>query len=135
MADEIGVKAAAYMTLKRQIKELTDKSNEYRVDLEDYIDNNGKEDSKGHIIIVVSHAGQEFELKKESRVSSVQDPEIVDKLKANLGPVNLAKVIEKVEVVRDDVIEVLHEQGKISDELLSKLYSEKTIYAFKVKKL
>ena len=44
----------------------------------------------------------------------------------------LDECIEEVPTIREDVLERLYEEGKVSDEVLQKIYAEKSSWAFSV---
>lgn len=132
---DIGAIAAAYLTIKNKIADATTEMDGYKATLKEYLDQEGKKDTKGSFLAEVQHAGVTFELKKELRVSQKQDPDIISILKKEAPKEVVSRVIEKVEIVREDVLEIMQEQGKISDALLAKLYTEVKNYAFKMKKI
>lgn len=131
----LGVKALAYLNIKDKIKTLQSEEKGYRSDLEQHLQDNFSLDTKGHKIAIVSHAGQDVELKHERRVSTIEKPDAISILKKILPDKYLNQVVEKVEVIRQDVIEVLFNDGVITSEQMEQLYEPKETYAFKVKKV
>lgn len=126
--DDIALRGIEYANKKDAIKELEKQCKECRVPLEGYIDANGKKLINGSLYAVVSHADVDVHLKKTLRTGKVLLPEAIEVLRAN----GLDECIENVPTVREDRIEYFYEKGKITDELLSKIYKDKSTYAFSV---
>lgn len=128
-AQDVALLGVNYIALKQEQKRLDDEAKAIRPVLENYLEQNLSEDSKGHQFAVVMHADKEVILQKTLRVGSVLRAEALDVLKE----LNLHECIETVEVVREDVVEQLHAQGKITDKQLSRIFAMKKNYAFSVK--
>lgn len=124
----IALKGIEYVNKKETIKELESQCKECRKPLEEYVNSEGKTQPSGSLIAVVPHADVDVYLKKTLRVSRVMLPEAIDVLKEN----GLSECIENVQVIREDVLESMYNAGKVSDEVLKSLYSEKKSYAFSV---
>ena len=117
-----------YANKKDVIKELEAQCKEYRKPLEAYIDSEGRVLESGSKLAVLTHADVEVHLKKTLRVGKQLLPEAIDVLREN----GLDECIEEIPIVREDVIERLYSEGKISDGLLKTIYQDKSTYAFSV---
>ena len=126
--DEIALIGIEYANKKDAIKELETQCKECRKPLEAYIDSSGKTLESGSRLAVVPHADIDVYLKKTLRVGKQLLPEAIDVLRAY----KLDECIEEVPIVREDVVEHLYNEGKISDEILQKIYKDKSTYAFSV---
>lgn len=122
------LKAIEYYNKKDAIKELDAQCKACRKPLEEYVDSAGRTLESGSKLAVLSHADVDVHLKKTLRVGKSLLPEAIDVLREN----GLDECIEEVPMVREDVVERLYTEGKISDELLTKIYQEKSSYAFSV---
>ena len=96
--------------------------------MEAYVDSAGRVLESGSKLAVLTHADVDVHLKKTLRVGKQLLPEAIDILRAY----KLDECIEEVPIVREDVIERLYSEGKISDELLKSIYQDKSTYAFSV---
>lgn len=117
-----------YAKTKEQIKSLEGHCKEIRKPLEEYLDVYGHTLDNGSILAVVVHGDKDVCLRKTFRAGKVLLPEAEDVLREN----GLDECIEMVPTIREDVIERLYDEGRISDELLQQLYKEKPSYAFSV---
>lgn len=140
--DDIGVKAVAYLAVKQQEKDAKKTIDKLRVDLEGYLVANGVVDDKGNKLVVVKHAGVSVQLKHELRTSVIQNGDALITLKKLLKKKNLTtdkiietRVIETMEVIRQDVLEVMVNDGLISESDVAKMFSKAETKAFKVTKL
>ncbi len=135
--NDIGVKAVAYVAAKGQEKEVKKTIETLRVDLEQYLKDKGVKNDKGHSLVVVSHAGINVELKHESRTGVSQNGDALITLKRLLKKkgISAAKVIETVEVIRQDVLEVMVNDGQITDSELATMFTKTSSVAFKVTKI
>lgn len=126
--EEIALRGIEYANKKDVIKELEAQCKEYRKPLEAYIDSEGRVLESGSKLAVLTHADVEVHLKKTVRVGKQLLPEAIDVLREN----GLDECIEEIPIVREDVIERLYSEGKISDGLLKTIYQDKSTYAFSV---
>lgn len=126
--EEIALRGIEYANKKDVIKELEAQCKEYRKPLEAYIDSEGRVLEGGSKLAVLTHADVEVHLKKTLRVGKQLLPEAIDVLREN----GLDECIEEIPIVREDVIERLYSEGKISDGLLKTIYQDKSTYAFSV---
>lgn len=126
--EEIALRGIEYANKKDAIKELEAQCKECRKPLEAYIDSEGRLLESGSKLAVIPHADVDVHLKKTLRVGKQLLPEAIDVLREN----GLDECIEEIPTVREDVIERLYSEGKISDELLKTIYQGKSTYAFSV---
>ena len=115
---------------KKTIKRLEDENKKLRVPLETYLAEHGSvpNEESGHRVCVLTHADAEITLKYTHKVSAVLQPDAIDILKKK----GLSEAVETIEVVREDVIERLYTEGKISDAVMRRLYVNKESDAFSV---
>lgn len=126
--EEIALRGIEYANKKNAIKELEAQCKECRKPLEAYIDSEGRVLESGSKLAVIPHADVDVHLKKTLRVGKQLLPEAIDVLREN----GFDECIEEIPTVREDVIERLYSEGKISDELLKTIYQGKSTYAFSV---
>lgn len=126
--EQIALLGIQYDNLKSQIKAMDNECKEIRKPLERFIDTNGRTLSGGSRLAVVNHADVDVHLKQTIRVGKVLLPEAEDVLRKN----HLEECLETTTVIREDVIERLYSEGKISDKVLAQLYAEKSSFAFSV---
>lgn len=126
--EEIALRGIEYANKKEAIKELEAQCKECRKSLESYIDSNGKILESGSKLAVLTHADVDVYLKKILRVGKQLLPEAIDVLREN----GFDECIEEIPTIREDVIERLYFEGKISDDLLKLIYQDKSTYAFSV---
>lgn len=126
--EEIALRGIEYVNKKDAIKELESQCKECRKPLEAYIDAEGRTLETGSRLAVIPHADVDVYLKKTLRVGKQLLPEAIDILRAY----KLDECIEELPTVREDVIERLYIEGKISDDILKKIYQDKSSYAFSV---
>lgn len=126
--EEIALKGIDYVNKKDAIKELETQCKDIRKPLESFLDLEGTTTSSGSKVVSIPHADVEVLLKKTLRVSKVLLPEAIDELKK----AKLDDCIELVPTVREDVLESYFLKGKVSEDLLKKIYASKSTYAFSV---
>lgn len=126
--EELALRGIEYVNKKDAIKELEAQCKDHRKPLEAYIESSGKVLASGSKLAVLSHADVDVYLRKTLRVGKQLLPEAIDVLREN----GLDECIEEVPIVREDVVERLYSEGKISDKLLTKIYQDKSTYAFSV---
>lgn len=126
--EELALKGIEYVNKKEVIKELDLQCKECRKPLEEAISSCGRTLESGSRLLVIPHADIDVHLKQTLRVGKVLLPEAMDVLTKN----GLSECIENVPTIREDVLERMYLDGKVSDEILKKLYVEKSTYAFSV---
>lgn len=126
--EELALCGMEFYNKKLAIKELETQCKEIRTPLEDAVKTSGAETDKGSKILVLPLADKEVHLKETLRVGKTLLPEAIDVLKEN----GLEECIENVPTIREDVLERLYDTGKVSDEVLTKVYATKASFAFSV---
>lgn len=126
--EQIALLGIEYANKKDAIKELERQCKECRPPLEGYIDSEGKTLSSGSKLAVLPYTDVDVHLKKTLRVGKVLLPEAIDVLREY----GLSDCIENVPTIREDVLEQMYIDGKVTDEVLTKVYAEKSSYAFSV---
>ena len=96
--------------------------------LESYLEEEGHVLESGSKLAILPYVDVEVHLKKTLRTGKVLLPEAMEVLEKN----GLSECIENVPTIREDVIEALYYEGKITDELLMKIYKSKPTFAFSV---
>lgn len=126
--EQLALQGIEFYNKKAAIKELEGQCKTIRQPLEDAVMSGGRETDKGSKVLVIPFADKDIHLKETLRVGKILLPEAIDVLKEN----GLEECIENVPTVREDVLERLYDAGKVSDEVLKKIYAEKSSYAFSV---
>lgn len=126
--EQLALQGLEFYNKKAAIKELESQCKTIRQPLEDAVMTSGRETDKGSKVLVIPFADKDVHLKETLRVGKILLPEAIDVLKEN----GLEECIENVPTVREDVLERLYDAGKVSDEVLKKIYAEKSSYAFSV---
>lgn len=126
--EELALRGIEYVNKKDAIKELEAQCKKCRKPLEAYVDSDGRVLESGSKLAILTHADVDIHLKKTLRVGKQLLPEAIDVLREN----GLDECVEEIPIVREDVIERLYSEGKISDELLRAIYQDKSTYAFSV---
>lgn len=127
--EEIALIGIEFANKKDAIKELEAQCKECRKPLETYLDSSGRVLESGSKLAVIPHADIDVHLKKTLRVSKVLLPEAIDVLREK----GLAdECVEMVPTIREDILERLFTEGKLTEEDLSRIYQPKSSYAFSV---
>lgn len=126
--EELALRGIEYVNKKEAIKELEAQCKETRKPLEAAIESSGKVLDSGSKLLVLPHADVDVHLKKTLRVGKILLPEAMDIIREN----GLEECIEEVPTIREDVLERLYDEGKVTDEIISKIYAEKSTFAFSV---
>jgi hypothetical protein len=124
--------AVAYKALQEESKNLSAELGTVKEQLTKFIEANGSSIPNGSIVFESDYAGNKVTLKLEARNSTKHVVDIIDKLKKKLSPEHCKRVIEKVEVLREDVLENLISTGQIKAEVLEGLIEVVQTRAFKV---
>lgn len=128
--EDIALLGIEYVNTKEQIKSLEKHcKDDLRPILERTLETSGRTTESGSVLAVVTHGDMDVHITNTLRTGKVLLPEAMDVLKEN----GLEECIETVEVIREDVLERLYDEGKVSNEVLKKLYQETSNYAFSVK--
>lgn len=126
--EQLALQGMEFYNKKQEIKELEAQCKKIRVPLETAVKTSGMDTPKGGKVFVIPFADKEVHLKETLRVGKVLLPEAIDVLRSN----GLEECIENVPTIREDVLESLYESGRISAELLQKIYATKESFAFSV---
>lgn len=127
--EEIALLGIAYVDAKNQIKDLDKRCKDMRPAFEHFLTESGRTTETGSVVAVVTHAGTDVVFTNTLRTGKTMLPEAIDVLRSN----GLEECIETVEVIREDVIERLYDEGKITDDVLKQLYKDTSSFAFGVK--
>lgn len=126
--EQLALQGIDFVNKKQAMKELDAQCKEIRKPLEAAVMKSGRTLDSGSKILVVPYADKDVHIKETLRVGKVLLPEAMDVLREN----GLDECIEEVPTIREDVLERLYEEGKVSDEVLQKIYAEKSSWAFSV---
>lgn len=126
--EQVGLLGIEYANKKEAIKTLESQCKECRKPLESYIETSGRTLESGSKLAVISVSDVDVHLKKTLRVGKVLLPEALDVIVEN----GLTECVEDVPTIREDVLEQMYLEGKVTDEVLKKIYAEKSTYAFSV---
>lgn len=126
--EQLALQGIDFVNKKRAMKELDAQCKEIRKPLENAVMKSGRTLDSGSKVLVVPYADKDVHIKETLRVGKVLLPEAMDVLREN----GLDECIEEVPTIREDVLERLYEEGKVSDEVLQKIYAEKSSWAFSV---
>ena len=126
--EQLALQGIDFVNKKQAMKELDAQCKEIRKPLENAVMTSGRTLYSGSKVLVVPYADKDVHIKETLRVGKVLLPEAMDVLREN----GLDECIEEVPTIREDVLERLYEEGKVSDEVLQKIYAEKSSWAFSV---
>lgn len=126
--EQVGLLGIEYANKKEAIKELESQCKECRKPLEAFIETSGRTLESGSKLAVISVSDVDVHLKKTLRVGKVLLPEALEVIHEN----GLGECVENVPTIREDVLEQMYLDGKVTDEILKKIYAEKSTYAFSV---
>lgn len=126
--DEYPLMGIEFAKHKKEIKALEDRNKELRGPLEALLIEKGDTSASGSKQLVLHHADMEVILTHTKRTTQVQLPEAVDVLKE----AGLDECIEMVPFIREDVLEAMYQEGRVSKEVLAKCYQSKDSFAFSV---
>lgn len=126
--DEIALGGLSYLSKKESIKTLTSEMETIRKPLEEYVGKFGSSDEKGNLYVTSPYADKTVVLKKTLRVSSAILPEAIEVLKKH----KLTDCLEKVTIIREDILNQMILSGEIPEKILKKIVTTKESYAFSV---
>lgn len=126
--EDLALRGIEYVNKKSAIKELEAQCKECRKPLEEAIKVGGRTLDSGSRLLVLPHADMDVHLKQTLRVGKVLLPEAIDVLREN----GLDECIEEVPYVREDVLESMYNAGKVTTDVLKRIYQSKESFAFSV---
>lgn len=126
--EDLALRGIEYVNKKSAIKELEAQCKECRKPLEEAIKVSGRTLDSGSRLLVLPHADMDVHLKQTLRVGKVLLPEAIDVLREN----GLDECIEEVPYVREDVLESMYKAGKVTTDVLKRIYQSKESFAFSV---
>lgn len=126
--EQLALQGIDFVNKKQAMKELDAQCKEIRKPLEKAVMESGHTLDSGSKVLVLPYADKDVHIKETLRVGKVLLPEAMDVLRKN----GLDECIENVPTIREDVLERLYEEGKVSDEVLQQIYAEKSSWAFSV---
>lgn len=126
--EDLALRGIEYVNKKSAIKELEAQCKECRKPLEEAIKVSGRTLDSGSRLLVLPHADMDVHLKQTLRVGKVLLPEAIDVLREN----GLDECIEEVPYVREDVLESMYNAGKVTTDVLKRIYQSKESFAFSV---
>lgn len=127
--DDLPLVGIEFIQKKEAIAELDSQCKQLRIPLEAALKEKGRLDAKGSRLLVLPHSDVEVHLNHTRRISTVLKADALEVLKAE----GLTECIKQVPVVDDEKISQLYDMGKISKELLERLYEPKESFAFSAK--
>lgn len=132
--EDVVLKAVAFDGLKQKEKALASEIKEIGSFLKESLDTLGSEDvNTGNRHIDGVYLGKKVSVTHTARKSTSMVPDILDILEKELSEEDYKDITETVTILRDDLFEQKIIEGKISDELLSRITNVKTVYALTVK--
>lgn len=126
--EDLALRGIEYVNKKSVIKELEAQCKECRKPLEEAIKASGRTLDSGSRLLVLPYADMDVHLKQTLRVGKVLLPEAIDVLREN----GLDECIEEVPYVREDVLESMYNAGKVTTDVLKRIYQSKESFAFSV---
>lgn len=126
--EDLALRGIEYVNKKSAIKELEAQCKECRKPLEEALKVSGRTLDSGSRLLVLPHADMDVHLKQTLRVGKVLLPEAIDVLREN----GLDECIEEVPYVREDVLESMYNAGKVTTDVLKRIYQSKESFAFSV---
>jgi hypothetical protein len=129
-------KTRQFLALKFQEADIVTRKNKLRDDISAHVDANGETDEKGskfwRLPQPIEVNGQTFtEVKRERRVSQSLDEEKTDELVTAKGVRDRVFKTVEMEVLDQDELYVLNQEGILSDEEIDGLWVENVSFAFK----
>jgi hypothetical protein len=129
-------KTRQFLALKFQETQIVTRKNKLRDEISVYVDNVGEVDEKGSkfwtLPTPVEVNGQKFtEVKRERRVSVGLDEEAVEALVTSKGIRDRVFKQVTTEVLDQQELYVLNQEGLLSDDELDSLFTETVSFAFK----
>lgn len=127
--EELALKGIAYVEAKEKSKVIDAEIKKLRFPLESYVMASGINLPSGSKLAVIPYAGKEVHIKETYRAGKKLLPEAIDILERDFPD---SGAVECVKEVREDVVERLVAEGKITPEVLRTLYADNSSFAFSV---
>ena len=118
-----------YLSLKSEIDLLTDRSTELKKRLTEDVEELGKTDERGHIVLELDEA----KLTKQRKVSKNLDMNIAEKLLKERNIYD--KCVKMMPVLQENEILACVYTGELSESDIDEMFPAKVSYAFIVKEL
>lgn len=128
----IGEKAIEYNEVKQEIKTLTARAEKLKKELRTVIDNKGTSTPQGHRICTVKSSQGDLQLTATCRTKTYLKANAIEIITERL-PELRKTLIERVEVVREDRLTTLIENGTIPVRVARQIIGTEDNYAFSVK--
>lgn len=126
-------KVRQFVTLKRQIDDLTKEQAVVKSYLSELVDNEGQEDDKGHRWIVLDQEVDGYKsLQRVRRVSQRLDEEVALQMLKEKGLDS--RCFEMKPVIKEDEVMACLYEGLLSEEDVDKLYPKTIVWAFQPSK-
>lgn len=125
-------KAFDFIEKNEQVKSLNKEIAPLKEELKEATSNHGVvlDPNKGHQILTLEGSKGTVVLTNTCKVSTTLRPSALEVIKENFSSKEIKDLIEKVEIVRDDVLEQMVKEGKVPDHIVKKLYKTDDTYAF-----
>lgn len=132
--EDVAIKTLAYISYQEKVKELNKQIADLKKELTQVVEEHGTEEVKtGHRHVIVTHAGNDVTLTLEKRTAVFQETNIKDVLKEGVSSDVYKRCIDRITVVRDEIVNGFAATGDIPEEVLDKMYGSKESFAFKAK--
>lgn len=124
--------AEKFLSKKERVKTLNKEIAPLQEQLKNAVTKKGtvKDEEKGHQTLVLNGDGDNIVLTNTCKVSTILKPSALEVIKSSLTPQQVKQVVEKIEVVRTDVLEQLIQEGKIKAAVVKKLFTTEDNYSF-----
>lgn len=125
-------KAVEFIEKNEQVKTLNKEIAPLKEELKQSTSDHGEvlDPNKGHQVLTLEGSKGTVVLTNTCKVSTILRPSALEVIKENFSTKEIKDLIEKVEVVRDDVLEQMVKEGRVPDHVVKKLYKTEDTYAF-----
>lgn len=125
-------KAEEYQSLQKEVKKLTSKLETLKAEMKQLLTDKGYETPQGNMIMSVATSKGAVQLTNTLRSTTFLKANAVEIIKTKL-PELTKRLIEKVEVLREDRLKSLIEDGTIPVRTARQIYGTSDNYAFSIK--
>jgi hypothetical protein len=127
--DPIAAKFREYVSLKKQIDELTKRQSDIKPELMAYAEANGIEDDKGHYIYYVDEDVDGYvSMQKQRRVSFGYDEDAAKRILTDKGL--WEQCTTQVRILNEDALLAAHWEGALSEQDIDAIRPQKVTWAF-----